>query len=229
MAANKGYYSLIQYCPDLGRRESVNIGVLLLCPELNFMKALTDPALKRLCSCFAATEAERRRVEELRASIQRRLRAEAAHIRGLDDLKSFVASRGNAIQLTEPRPTKVYDAEKDLQRLFKRLVEPPSATVTRHAQSAVSSVPRPWDNDHPRTQVGGLRMLWQVPRQNDQPSGMEQLIGGGRENDITTVQSINGGSGLSQTTSMIENQESDETALVAAGRAEQGSNRRSVA
>lgn len=37
----KGYYSIIQYCPDLSRFEAANVGVLLFCPERAFLKALT--------------------------------------------------------------------------------------------------------------------------------------------------------------------------------------------
>jgi len=29
----RGYYWIIQYCPDLGRLEAANIGVLLFCPD----------------------------------------------------------------------------------------------------------------------------------------------------------------------------------------------------
>lgn len=144
MQGHKGYYSLIQYCPDLGRRESVNIGVLLLCPELSFMKALTDVELRRVCDCFAPTDAERREVEAMRESIERRLIAEASNISSLDDLISFVRSRGNAIQLTEPRPTKVNDPEKDLGTLFTQLVEPPTHALGQRSgfghQTALATI-----------------------------------------------------------------------------------------
>ena len=39
MKPSKGCYSLIQYCPDLGRLEAANVGVLLFCPEPHFLKA----------------------------------------------------------------------------------------------------------------------------------------------------------------------------------------------
>ena len=41
MKPSKGYYSLIQYCPDLGRLEAANVGVLLFCPERGFLKFST--------------------------------------------------------------------------------------------------------------------------------------------------------------------------------------------
>jgi len=35
--ANKGYYTIIQYIPDQGRLESVNIGVVLVIPDLEYV------------------------------------------------------------------------------------------------------------------------------------------------------------------------------------------------
>ena len=34
----KGHYSIVQYCPDLARRETVNIGVVLLVPDREFLQ-----------------------------------------------------------------------------------------------------------------------------------------------------------------------------------------------
>ena len=39
MNATKGYYSLVQYCPDVARQEAANVGVVLFCPELAFLEA----------------------------------------------------------------------------------------------------------------------------------------------------------------------------------------------
>ena len=38
MKPSRGYYCIIQYCPDLGRLEAANIGVLLFCPDRGFLK-----------------------------------------------------------------------------------------------------------------------------------------------------------------------------------------------
>ena len=37
--ANKAYYCLIQYCPDMSRLEAANVGVVLFCPEKGFLAA----------------------------------------------------------------------------------------------------------------------------------------------------------------------------------------------
>jgi len=41
MNPTKGYYSIVQFCPDLARRETVNISVVLLVPE----KDLFEPRM----------------------------------------------------------------------------------------------------------------------------------------------------------------------------------------
>ena len=41
MNPTKGYYSIVQFCPDLARRETVNISVVLLVPE----KDLYEPRM----------------------------------------------------------------------------------------------------------------------------------------------------------------------------------------
>ena len=40
--ANRGYYSIIQYIPDIGRMESVNVGVVLLVPALKYLEVEMD-------------------------------------------------------------------------------------------------------------------------------------------------------------------------------------------
>ncbi len=34
----RGYYSAIQYCPDAMRAERVNIGAILIIPEIDYLK-----------------------------------------------------------------------------------------------------------------------------------------------------------------------------------------------
>ena len=41
MSTARGYYSILRYIPDLERGEGANIGVVLFCPALKFLKART--------------------------------------------------------------------------------------------------------------------------------------------------------------------------------------------
>ncbi len=47
MTPQKGYYSLIQFCPDASRLESINIGVILFCPEMGFLDDKTSSNTRR--------------------------------------------------------------------------------------------------------------------------------------------------------------------------------------
>ena len=42
MKPMRGYYCLIQFCPDPSRAEAVNLGTLLFCPDVKFIGARTS-------------------------------------------------------------------------------------------------------------------------------------------------------------------------------------------
>ena len=50
MAAKRGYFSLVQFCPNPSRAEAVNLGVILFCPDAGFLEAKMSagnkPAMK---------------------------------------------------------------------------------------------------------------------------------------------------------------------------------------
>jgi hypothetical protein len=50
----KGYYSIIQHCPHLGRFEAANVGVLLFCPERHFLQAITARNNSRVIRFFGS-------------------------------------------------------------------------------------------------------------------------------------------------------------------------------
>lgn len=117
MSTFKGYYSLIQYCPDLGRLEAANVGVLLFCPELRFLKAKTTKNNARIIQFFGREGHDWAQINLFKVGIEDRLTNEAADIRTLEDLQRFIALRGNLIQISAPRPLKVTEPEKDLNDL----------------------------------------------------------------------------------------------------------------
>ena len=122
MNSTKGYYSLIQYCPDLARLEAANVGVLLFCPEPHFIRARTSSSNQRIGRYFGSEDCDWDQINALKAAIEERLEAEGTQFRKLEDLERFIATRGNEIQLTPPRPVKVFNPEQDLEGLFRRLV-----------------------------------------------------------------------------------------------------------
>jgi Protein of unknown function (DUF3037) len=125
MTPHKGYYSVIQYCPDLGRFEAANIGVLLFCADCDFLKAKMASNNSRIKKFFGLEGRDRKRINAFKKSLQDRLQKEHQSIRTLDDLQQFIATRANVIQITSPLPMKVLDPERDLAELFEKLIAKP--------------------------------------------------------------------------------------------------------
>jgi hypothetical protein len=125
MNASRGYYSLIQYCPDLGRLEAANIGVLLFRPEPHFLKAVTSPNNRRIIHFFGSEGHDWARINAFKKGLEDRLVVEGSEIRTVEQLERFIAERANLLQVTPPRPMKVTDPDKDLEELFKELLGEP--------------------------------------------------------------------------------------------------------
>ena len=120
--AAKGYYSLIQYCPDLGRLEAANIGVLLFSPDRRFLKALTTRDNARIRRFFGSQGHDWVRINAFKKGLEDRIALEGADIKTLEDLQRFIDQRANLLQITAPRPMKVAEPEIDLEALFKELM-----------------------------------------------------------------------------------------------------------
>jgi hypothetical protein len=122
MKATRGYYSVIQYCPDASRLEAANIGVLLFCPDIRFVRARTAAGNDRIRRFFRGQAIDLYRVNAAKRAIERRLETDRDRFRTPGDLIRFAETRGNYIILTTPRSMKVLDAERELEQLFDELV-----------------------------------------------------------------------------------------------------------
>lgn len=122
MKPTKGYYCLIQYCPDLSRLEAANIGVLLFCPDRGFLRARTSRNNRRIQHFFGREGLDRSQINSFKIGIEERLEVEQPNIQSLDDLQHFIQLRANQIQITAPRPMRVRNPEESLDQLFKDLV-----------------------------------------------------------------------------------------------------------
>jgi hypothetical protein len=125
MRGYPAYYSLIQYCPDLSRAEAVNVGVLLFCPELGFVDARTSSRNDRVRRFFPSLNIDEARLNIMKRSIGRRLRAEPTRFEAVEDLIAFIDTRANEMVVTPPRPMQVVEPEADLARLYEELVSEP--------------------------------------------------------------------------------------------------------
>ncbi len=122
MNAKRGYYSLIQFCPDPSRAEAVNVGILLFCPEVGFIAAYNRRDNKRAKKLVYPETINRSGLNAAKLAIENRLEVEKDNFKTLEDLQQFVNTRANILKLTSPRPVKVFDPKKDLERLFNELV-----------------------------------------------------------------------------------------------------------
>jgi len=120
---NKGYYSIIQFCPDISRQEAANIGVLLFCPELGFIRARTSESNERIYRFFGKESCDAARIEQMKGLVEKRLIVEADSFRSREDLEKFIATRANDLQLTPLRSVLLDNPEEELDRLFDLLVE----------------------------------------------------------------------------------------------------------
>lgn len=126
MKPKRGYYSLIQFCPNVSRLEAVNVGVVLFCPEFNFLDARTSGNNRRAEKLVGRGNLEKSALNAAKRSIERRLDVDRESFKDLDDLRRFVDSRGNWLKLTEPRPVKVFEPSEELVKLYDELVGGPS-------------------------------------------------------------------------------------------------------
>ena len=118
----KGYYSILQYVPNLERAEGANVGVVLFCPEKRFLQVQTSGGNDRVRSFFGGENLDLERIKAMKNAFVERVNQQADFILTGDDFKLFVETRANQLLLTEPRPMKVFDPQEDLQKLCDQLV-----------------------------------------------------------------------------------------------------------
>jgi hypothetical protein len=140
--ATKGYYSILQYIPDPERAEGVNIGLMLFCPEKNFLKiqiSERNGRVRRLFGRRRSSSANLSRLDAFKTAFEERIELEAGRIHTLEDFRAFVNTRANQLRLTDPRPVRVDDPEAELLNLFALLVEEdePSHMPMQRATTAI--------------------------------------------------------------------------------------------
>lgn len=134
MNPTKGYFSLVQYCPDLARQEAANVGVVLFCPERQFIRAQTARTISRIRRFFGEDGDGYLHLHGMMEALSSRLDVEQSEFKTLEDLQRFIATRANKIILTQPKPMMVIDPQADLEALYVELVADPRKPLTVQAQ-----------------------------------------------------------------------------------------------
>lgn len=122
MNSQRGYYSLIQFCPDVSRLESVNVGVILFCPAAGYLDARTSSDNRRAEKLVGRGNLERFALNAAKRAIEHRLQVDRDSFNNIEDLQNYINTRGNLLKLTSPRPVKVFDPPNDLKKLYAELV-----------------------------------------------------------------------------------------------------------
>jgi hypothetical protein len=135
----KGYYSLIQFCPDRSRLEAANIGVVLVCPERKFIDSKIVESNDKLRRFFHGLQLDFNLIKFQKKVIKRRIFDSCAQLINPDNLKTFAQTRGNQILVTEPRSIRVDgDPALKLDQLFAELVgERTERTKTRDFEQQI--------------------------------------------------------------------------------------------
>ena len=118
-----GYYSLIQYCPDLSRNERMNVGLVLVAgPGKARAEVVSD--VSRVCRAFPAENPAW--VANVVRSISARQDTEITEgcLCELHSLRHFAGTRAHEAQLTEPRGLKITETvDEAFADLWAKLVE----------------------------------------------------------------------------------------------------------
>ena len=117
-----GYYAFVQYCPDRFMAEYVNIGVVLLVPEIDFLSIRLVENNKRI-KRFFGEQKNWMFIDEQKQFITEKLKRAKESILSKDDFNVFRKRLGNDVQLSELRSIKVSDPGYELDQLFSMIDE----------------------------------------------------------------------------------------------------------
>lgn len=138
----RGFYSVVQYCPNRFRAEAVNVGLVLLCLEPHAVRVRMTGNHDRVRKLFQVPRPEAKNLKLAAQGLTSRIENSAGELRTVEDLTEFAASRANDFRLTEPRLAKVENLEADFERLFSELVEAQTTMALAVASPAEVLPPR---------------------------------------------------------------------------------------
>lgn len=135
---HRAFYSLVQYCPDLSRLEVANVGVVVFCPELNFLASEMTQNHTRINQMFGRGQRDLQRLKTVKSGLQEKLAATCAERMSLEHLNQLAALHVNTIRMSRFMPCRVSnDPQSDLQTMFNELVEDTSVAVPTSKPAAL--------------------------------------------------------------------------------------------
>ncbi len=125
----RGFYSVVQYCPDRFRAESVNVGLVLLRPQPHAVRIRMATQFDRAKKLFKLDKANQTALSMAIEGMKFRLEQMTPALKESVDLAAFASSRANDLRLTDPRLLAIEDIDEEIDRLFLTLVETPATAA----------------------------------------------------------------------------------------------------
>jgi len=122
MEPTKGYYSLLQYCPDVSRAEVANVGVLLFVPESGFVDLKVSRKNERIKNIFGRDTVDVLILNSGKRALVNRVKRFREEGVDLEKIEEFIATRANELLFSPLRPTKVEHPVNNLNALYRTLV-----------------------------------------------------------------------------------------------------------
>jgi Protein of unknown function (DUF3037) len=140
MTATKGFFSLIQFCPNLERGESVNVGVVLVVPSLSFFEVRLSSDNEGPKQRLGSQAYDDARLTHAKQAVRNRLVHAQADLTSPEALALFASREGNAMVLTPPRVVFTQDPRVDLTDMFQRLVHVEGQKRNRTAKPNLEAI-----------------------------------------------------------------------------------------
>lgn len=167
----KGFYSVMQYCPDRSRSEAANVGVVLFTEQPRSVAVRLSEHFARVQRFFRPGRDELERVKDAARATAIRLRQSVDELATAEALDGFTRAMGNDIRLTPPKVVVVADLDETLGALFGELVEDAAAAPERRAVVLPTPINRVFEQLTATSKVwrpGKVRMPW-IGRELDVP------------------------------------------------------------
>ena len=139
---SRGFYSVVQYCPDRFRAEAVNVGLILLRLDPHAVRVRMSGNFDRVRRLFATGQADLKNLKVSIEGLKYRIENSTDDFRTDGDLAAFAATRANDLRLTEPRLAMLDNFDDDFERLFSKLFDSQSTAKLASESPAEILPPR---------------------------------------------------------------------------------------
>ncbi|MBZ0265248.1 DUF3037 domain-containing protein [bacterium] len=123
---NDCFYSVLQFCPDRARQESVNVGVVILCPAQKFLGLKTSESVDRLRLLFSHIDFDEKFFQLQLNTMENRIRSMRDDEKTKADFEHFIDSRAQDLVFTKLRRLFTETPVSEVDKLFEELVLVPA-------------------------------------------------------------------------------------------------------